>query len=200
MPSKQKGETTGTSTFKSLLPESFIWHVLFHLSAALARCHHGLGLRRESFREQFEAGVIIDRLRRDMGFDAPSKFDSATTRIRWQAERLSFYCVEPFEPVIHRDIKPRNSKSMNRLLNKESLLIGTVLLGDPEKTVGGDDWRQPSSVSLGVAVPFCVYPIILLGDFGVSVEMREATTSGVGSADFRAPVSSVTSIWLVKKY
>jgi len=120
MPSKQKGKTTGTSTFKALLPESFICHVLFHLSAALARCHQGLGLRRESFREQFEVDVIIERLRRDMGFDAPSKFDSATMRIRWQAERLSFHCVEPFEPVVHRDIKPRNSESMNALLNKKA--------------------------------------------------------------------------------
>jgi hypothetical protein len=95
---------------------------LFHISAALARCHHGLGLKTDHFPEAFESADIIGRLRSELSFDAPSKFSSLGPSIAWQAERISFYVVDPAEPFIHRDIKPSNSEFRLRVFNYELLI------------------------------------------------------------------------------
>jgi hypothetical protein len=56
-------------------------------------------------------------------------------------------------------------------------------------------WQRPADVGLSDAIPFSVYPKILLGDFDLSVPLREATTGGVGSRDFRAPVRTYLSVF-----
>ncbi|KAI0970293.1 hypothetical protein F4678DRAFT_436387 [Xylaria arbuscula] len=48
---------------KSYLPEEFIWHVLFHLSAALSLCHHGVELRTRQREEKIDIGDILAKLK-----------------------------------------------------------------------------------------------------------------------------------------
>jgi hypothetical protein len=55
-------------------------------------------------------------------------------------------------------------------------------------------WQRPANVNLGAATPFSVYPNILLADFGLSVPLQEAMTQGVGSQDYRAPVSMIDNV------
>lgn len=62
----------------------------------------------------------------------------------------------------------------------------TVLLSDPPLKDDDQVWR--TSVTLNDIATFCLYPNVLLGDFGLSVPLEIARTRGVGSLLYRAPV------------
>jgi hypothetical protein len=54
------GEHSGRP--KSLLPEAFIWHILFHLSAALSLCHYGIDLKSTKSMEELDTRAVLNRL------------------------------------------------------------------------------------------------------------------------------------------
>jgi serine/threonine protein kinase len=92
---------------KSFLPEVFIWHVLFHLSAALSHCHYGIKIQRKRIVEKTDTQAVLDRLTkkpppylRDLAIQHP--------RVSWVTERITFSVDTSHAPIIHRDIKPRN--------------------------------------------------------------------------------------------
>ena len=92
---------------KSLLPEAFIWHVLFHLSAALSLCHHGIEIQREKIAETTDTKTVLHRLVKN---PPPNLRDLAVQhpQITWTTERITFLVKPSHEAIIHRDIKPRN--------------------------------------------------------------------------------------------
>ena len=100
---------------RSYLPESFIWHVLFHLGAALALCHHGIELHRRPVFEQVNSEHVVSQLLEDW----PERFKPLSNqlnstarrnpRVTWTAERITFSVKDNHEPIVHRDIKPTNS-------------------------------------------------------------------------------------------
>ena len=47
---------------KSFLPESFIWHILFHLSATLSLCHHGVEIQRKKITQKTDTRAVLTRL------------------------------------------------------------------------------------------------------------------------------------------
>jgi serine/threonine protein kinase len=108
--SEEIAKHASDQSFKARLPESFIWHILFHLSAAFARCHHDLGLNVEHYQEGFESSEVRARLRSVYFFDALSNFRHSPNMVAWQSEQLSFFLEALFEPIVHRDIKPSNSE------------------------------------------------------------------------------------------
>ena len=63
----------------------------------------------------------------------------------------------------------------------------TVLLCDPPGNDHDENWRK--SVSLREPDMFCVYPLVLLGDFGLNAPLQVAQTRGIGSYGFTVPVS-----------
>ena len=98
-------ENEGT---RSYLPESFIWHVLFHVSAALALCHHGIQLHRKRVLERADSAYILSRL-----IDPPQRLRELARNhpnVAWQTERIIFSLHATHEPIVHRDIKPSNSE------------------------------------------------------------------------------------------
>ncbi|SPJ80264.1 uncharacterized protein FTOL_08656 [Fusarium torulosum] len=152
---------------KSFLPETFIWHVLFHLSAALSLCHYGIKIQRKKIAEKTNAQTVLSRLIKN---PPPDLRDLAAQhpKITWTTERITFLVNTSHESIIHRDIKPRN-----------------VLLCDPAWNDYDENWR--TNVSLEKDGIFCVYPVVLLGDFGLSAPLRGATTIRIGSYGFTAP-------------
>ena len=93
---------------RAYLPESFIWHVLFHVSAALALCHHGIELHRKILFETADSTYILSRL-----IDPPQRLRELARNhphVAWQTERITFSLHGTHEPIVHRDIKPSNSK------------------------------------------------------------------------------------------
>ena len=64
-----------------------------------------------------------------------------------------------------------------------------VLLDDPPRNESDGYWR--SDVSLEEEGVFRVYPIILLGDFGLSAPLDVAQTVGIGTYGFTAPVNQI---------
>jgi serine/threonine protein kinase len=92
---------------KSFLPESFIWHVLFHLGAALSLCHYGIEIQRKNITKKADSSTVLYRLTKtpprdllDLALQHPE--------ITWITERITFSIKDPHIPIIHRDIKPRN--------------------------------------------------------------------------------------------
>jgi len=63
-----------------------------------------------------------------------------------------------------------------------------VLLCDPPCNEYDDQWRTDHKVTLDDERVFSVYPIILLGDFGISVPLRDAHTVALGTVGYAAPV------------
>lgn len=102
---------------RSYLPESFIWHVLFHLGAALALCHHGIELHRRPIFEHADSEHVVSQLLEDpLEQSNPLSHQLISTarrnpRVAWMAERITFSVKDNHGPIIHRDIKPRNSES-----------------------------------------------------------------------------------------
>jgi hypothetical protein len=41
---------------------------------------------------------------------------------------------------------------------------------------------------------FQVYPVVLLGDFGLSAPLKEARTYGIGTIGYMAPVSTDSTV------
>ncbi|KAJ3560911.1 hypothetical protein NPX13_g9140 [Xylaria arbuscula] len=152
---------------KAYLPEEFIWHVLFHLSAALALCHHGIQLHISQREEQIDAGEILGQLMKD----PPTHLRDITAKnptIRFSTEDILFSVESHHDPIVHRDIKPSN-----------------ILLTDPIISEAGREWGR--RVSLEDKGLFSLYPKVLLGDFGLSVSLREARTVGIGTPSYLAP-------------
>ncbi|KAF2123131.1 kinase-like domain-containing protein [Lophiotrema nucula] len=152
---------------KSHLPESFIWHTLFHLSAALVLCHYGIEVHRKQSIENTDANRVLSRLMEDPTPDLVDLSRKHPT-ITWNTEQISFSVRKQHEPIVHRDIKPRN-----------------VLLSDPPSEGHDKHWRP--QITLDQNTLLSVYPIVLLGDFGLSAPVSVAQTRGIGSYGFRAP-------------
>jgi hypothetical protein len=71
-----------------------------------------------------------------------------------------------------------------------NLICVEVLITDPIRQSADDQWRVASDVTFGRKSPALlqVYPIMLLGDFGLSAPLKDAHTFGIGSVDYIAPV------------
>jgi serine/threonine protein kinase len=70
----------------------------------------------------------------------------------------------------------------------------TVLLCDPPCNDADANWRM--SVTIEEGDTFCVYPVVLLGDFGLSAPLQVAQTVGIGSYGFTAPVGQA-HLWSI---
>ena len=98
---------------KLFLPEAFIWHVLFHLSAALSLCHHGIEIQRKEIIETTNAGFVLNLLTKTPPDDLRLRA-AQHPMLSWSAERITFSAKKSHKPILHRDIKPRNSKSSHQ--------------------------------------------------------------------------------------
>jgi serine/threonine protein kinase len=90
------------------LSEAAVWQILFHLSAALALCHHGVEIHRILKSEEIDSYEILPRLISD----PPTSLQTVASQhktITWRSEQITFSMKENHEPIVHRDIKPRNS-------------------------------------------------------------------------------------------
>jgi serine/threonine protein kinase len=94
---------------KKFLEESFIWHILFHLSAALALCHHGLQVTTEKVVATSGTKTVLERLTQTPP-EHLVRLSESCPRIKWTTERVRFSVKASHEPIIHRDIKPRNGE------------------------------------------------------------------------------------------
>jgi serine/threonine protein kinase len=171
-----------------LLPETFIWHVLFHLTAALALCHHGLELHRKFASEEVDSRETLFKLLND----PPQSLITLASRhpkVAWRTEYMTFSMKPTHEAIVHRDVKPRNGKfSPSDLVQMEVVAnLMEVLLTDPPKlsmTSGG----PRLTYLLKFPTYFKSTLVILLGDFGLSAPLREARTRGIGTTGYTAPV------------
>ena len=94
---------------KSFLPETFIWHVLFHLSAALALCHNGVSVNQEKVQAETNTGTVLEKVTQS----PPAHLRALAARqpkITWITEKVTFSVKSSHEVIIHRDIKPRNGR------------------------------------------------------------------------------------------
>lgn len=92
---------------KSYIAEAFIWHVLFHLGAALSLCHHGIELNRELSTEHITSAEILAKL----GDNPPGNLRQLANKhssLTWSTERVRFSVRANHRVVLHRDIKPKN--------------------------------------------------------------------------------------------
>lgn len=95
---------------KSYLSEQFIWHVLFHLGSALALCHHGIELLRDMQTERIDCAEVLTNLFPHPSVDS-SKLFAQKNIVHCTTERIWFSLRPVHEPILHRDIKPRNGES-----------------------------------------------------------------------------------------
>jgi serine/threonine protein kinase len=100
---------------KKFLPESFIWHVLFHMSAALSLCHYGIDIKRKKITEKADSELILNRLVKTPPRDLVSLARS-NPRVTWLTESIIFSIRGSHDAIIHRDIKPLNSMLPTPLL------------------------------------------------------------------------------------
>lgn len=190
---------------KSYIAEEFVWHVLFHLGAALALCHHGVELLRESQTEHIDCAEVLSKLVQRPPLEL-QHLSKEHRRVSCTTERMWFSARPDHEPIIHRDIKPRNGGLDHPLasefpkyhgevwtdLNNADVrptltsLLDTVLLSDPRINPNDEVWR--TGVTLDASNRLRVQPTVLLGDFGLSTPLRNARTVGIGSYGFTAPV------------
>lgn len=95
---------------KSLIPEEFIWHVLFHISAALSLCHHGIDISIKRNVEKIDTQSVLAQLTNT----PPADVKNASTQnpsIQITTESITFFYRKSHEaPILHRDIKPANGK------------------------------------------------------------------------------------------
>jgi serine/threonine protein kinase len=102
------GENLGRP--KLLLPEPFIWHVLFHLSAALSLCHHGIGIDTKKLVEELDTRTVLNRLTK-VPPRSIQELCNKHPKVSWNTERITFSVRHNSAIVIHRDIKPANCKA-----------------------------------------------------------------------------------------
>ncbi|KAK8859618.1 Cyclin-dependent kinase 2 [Apiospora arundinis] len=153
----------------NFLPEPFIWHVLFHIGAALALCHHGIELHRTEVPVKIDSKTVLRELNREPN-PRLLKIVKDHPSIDLTTELVSFHAKNIHEPIIHRDIKPRN-----------------ILLSDPPAQTTDQPWRIKGNVSLGDRGLLNTYPMVLLGDFGLSAPLKFAQTRGIGTPGYSAP-------------
>ncbi|KAG5660005.1 hypothetical protein KAF25_003527 [Fusarium avenaceum] len=91
----------------SNLPESFLWHVFFHLGSALALCHHGIAIRTTRILEQVDSKSSLKQLDPDPPEELLTIAEH-TPQVFWTTQQVSFFKKPNHEPVVHRDIKPSN--------------------------------------------------------------------------------------------
>jgi serine/threonine protein kinase len=89
------------------LPEMFLWHVLFHLGAALALCHHGIELNRTQIPARVNSEDVLRQLIPNLSNELIS-LARENTQVTWTTEQIAFSIKDSHEPIIHRDIKPSN--------------------------------------------------------------------------------------------
>jgi serine/threonine protein kinase len=89
------------------LPEIFLWHVLFHLGAALALCHHGIELKRTQVPARVNSEDVLLQLIPNPSNELIS-LASKNTQVTWSTEQIEFSIKDSHETIVHRDIKPSN--------------------------------------------------------------------------------------------
>jgi len=108
--SSRDGQHRKDKMFHHYLPEIFLWHVLFHLGAALALCHHGIKLNRTQLPARVNSEDVLSQLIPNPSNQLTS-LARENSQVTWKTEQIEFSIEDDSHDqkcIVHRDIKPSN--------------------------------------------------------------------------------------------